>query len=209
MRKLTLEDIAEILPGYPFRGALRAQADGNAWAVQVRHVSSQEWLSIASDGQPEETPGVKLDRVMLGGRRQPDYLRSSDVLFLARGSSNTAVLIEKIPEGTVCTPHFFLIRIRSEFRNCVAPGFLAWQLNHGEGRAAITAGRQGSLQPSVRKPELARVQLTLPPLQRQHSLVALYRACEREASYMHALVHNRRREVNAVGQALLRADQTR
>ncbi|MCP1728438.1 hypothetical protein J2T60_002438 [Natronospira proteinivora] len=201
MAATPLNQIAEILPGYPFRGALKAQADGNAWAVQVRHVSSREWVSM--DSAARVVGGEALDRVQLGGRRRPDYLQPGDVLFMARGPRNGAVLIEEVPEATVCTPHFFLIRLKPGSDDIVDPGFLVWQLNHGEGRAAIAAGRQGSLMPSVPKTELAAIRLHLPPLARQRHLVALFRGADREAELMQALIDNRHREVTAIGRAML------
>lgn len=196
MPSTPLQQIADILPGYPFRGSVKPSAVGDAWAIQVRHVSSQEWLSI-------EPGGPTLDRVTLKGRRKPDYLLPGDVLFLAKGANNAAVLVEQVPEGTVCTPHFFLIRLKPGMHKKVLPGFLAWQLNYGEARAAIAAGRQGSLQPSVRKTELAQVPVTVPPLARQQALVKLHRAAQREAEILQAIIDNRRRQVNAIGQAIL------
>ena len=200
---IPLNQVVDILPGYPFRGSIQLRPDGDALAIQVRHVSSREWLTIEEDAR--HVGSETLDRVCLAGRRRPDYLRAGDVLFLARGVKNHAILVEQIPEATVCTPHFFLIRVKPAWHERVSPGFLAWQLNHGDGRAAIAVGRQGSLLPSVRKTELADIALRLPPRSVQDRLVALHRAASREAEAFEALMDNRRREVTAIGRALLDA----
>ena len=198
-----LNQMADILPGYPFRGALESRPDGNAWVIQVRHVSSREWISLDSKGSAGD--GKALDRVQLPGRRAPDYVQPGDVLFMARGPRNGAVLVEKVPEGTVCTPHFFLIRLKPAWRDSVDPRFLVWQLNHGEGRAAIAAGRQGSLVPSVRKTELAAITLQLPSLADQGHLAKLHQAADREARILQKLIENRHREITAIGRTMLDA----
>jgi len=41
------------------------------------------------------------------GRRSPDWLRSSDIVFAAKGGRNYSVCLQSPPEKTVLSPHFF------------------------------------------------------------------------------------------------------
>ncbi|NOG32841.1 hypothetical protein HLB35_15710 [Halomonas sp. TBZ9] len=96
-----LEALAEIKPGYPFRGAITPNPDGDAHVVQVRHLDPVK-------GFERPVTLDTFDRVALSGKRQPDYLQPGDLLFASRGSRFFAAVVpDAIPPHTVCSPHFF------------------------------------------------------------------------------------------------------
>ncbi len=62
-QKRPLRSLATIQPGYPFRGKLPIDSNGDAYVVQFRHIILGERLS--------DKDGKALDRVKLPGRKPP------------------------------------------------------------------------------------------------------------------------------------------
>lgn len=190
----TLSQLADIEPGYPFRGKLPLGDDGDAFVVQFRHITAGEPLDVPA--------GEALDRVILPGRRQPTFLQQDDVLFMAKGPRHDAALIGQVPPNTVCTPNFYHVRLKPGVTN-ITPAFLAWQLNHREAQRYFAVCSEGSAAPSIRKSQLAGVPIYLPPLEQQHAMVALAQAAAEERRLLTRLIDNRQRLIEATGQQLL------
>jgi len=197
--QLPLRSLAAIHPGYPFRGKMPVDKDGNAFVVQFRHLVVGESL--------DDKDGKTLDRVTLPGRRRPDFLWPGDILFMARGTRNDAAVVKALPHNTVCTPNFFHLRLKPEaFR--LMPEFLAWQLNHVDAQRYFAMCSQGSAAPSVTKTQLGSLPIVVPSIERQKRMVKLADAATREMQLYQKLIDNRQRMIDAVGQQLLRPDTT-
>lgn len=196
-REVPLAALAEIKPGYPFRGAITADPDGEARVVQVRH------LDPVTGFETPVNPHT-FDRVALSGKRQPDYLQPGDLLFASRGSRFFAAVVpDAIPSNTVCSPHFFLIRLTPEALGVLTPDFLAWQINHHDIQVRLTRLGQGTMQHSVSKAQLKTLPITLPSLTQQTLITAYQQAARKEANALLALIANRNQEVRALGSAVL------
>ncbi|WP_439509794.1 hypothetical protein [Marinimicrobium koreense] len=194
-----LGDLSTIQPGYPFRGKLPLDAGGEAYVVQFRHVVLGEALS--------DPAGRSLDRVRLPGRKRPTYLQPGDVIFMAKGTRNNAVVIGDVPDNTVCTPNFYHIRLKPE-AHPLMPEFLAWQLNQTDAQRYFSACAQGSAAPSITKFQLSISPIAIPPIDKQKLVVELASAANREQQLLNQLIENRQRMMDAVGRELLRPDQT-
>lgn len=199
--KLTqpLRGLATIHPGYPFRGKLPVDKDGNAFVVQFRH--------LVVGASVDDKDGKTLDRVTLPGRRRPDYLWPGDILFMARGTRNDAAVVKALPHNTVCTPNFFHLRLKPEtFR--LMPEFLAWQLNHVDAQRYFAMCSQGSAAPSVTKTQLGDLPVVVPPIEQQKLMMKLAQAARREQALLEQLIENRQRMTDAVARHILRPDTT-
>lgn len=195
--EVPLEALAEIKPGYPFRGAIKHDPKGSTRVVQVRHLDPEHGFGAGCQDDV-------FDRVTLEGRRKPDYLKPGDLLFVPRGSRFFAVAVpEAIPEHTVCSQHFFLIRLTAAARGEISPAFLAWQINHHDTQAYLARWSQGSAQHSVTKPQLKSLPVAIPHPERQALVVAFHRAAVEETAQLQALIDNRTQQVRALGSAVL------
>tara|TARA_R110000850_G_scaffold51984_2_gene126078 strand:+ start:411 stop:1034 length:624 start_codon:yes stop_codon:yes gene_type:complete len=198
-RRCLLQSIATIQPGYPFRGKLELNDNGDAFVVQYRHLVAGEPL--------DDTQGHTLDRVSLTGRKRPEYLCSGDILFMAKGTRNDAAVVRELPNNTVCTPNFYLIRLTPGACNLI-PEFLAWQINHFDAQRYFAERSQGSAVPSITKSELENLPIVMPSLKQQKVMVELITAARREKQQLNQLIENRQRMIDAVGHQLLRPDTT-
>lgn len=197
LNRCTLQDLAEIWSGYPFRGKLPLSDSGEAFVVQFRHV-------VVGDSLRDST-GSTLDQADLTGQKKPNFLREGDVLFMAKGARNYAIAVKEIPENTVCTPNFYHLRIQPE--GGMTPDFMAWQLNHRDAQRYFAACSQGSVSPSITKSQLGELPVVVPPLSQQNHLVGLATAAFHEEQVLGHLIDNRRRMVSAVGHEILHPGQ--
>lgn len=189
--KLILEQIAEVRAGHPFRGSIKEVSSGNGFVIQTRDQNA--------DGQ------VAWDSLVcteVSGRKEPEWLRDGNVIFSARGSRNLASVISNIDKPTVCAPHFFVMEVLDT--NTVLPSFLAWQLNQSRLQKYFHQCAEGSAQLSIRKTELERSPLTIPPMEQQILVVRLAERALREKQIYQKLIELRQQEIEAVARELLK-----
>ncbi len=183
-----LKSLADVQAGHPFRGSVPLVETGNAFALQMRDLSPNG--EVAWDG---------LVRTEVDAGKPVQWLEPGDVVFVARGARNYAVCLRDVPKPTVCSPTFFLIRIKSP---TLLPEFLAWQINRAPAQRYLASNAEGSDQLSIRRPVLEALPLALPPLQQQHLVVSLAEAATQEERQLHALIRNRQQQLDALALAL-------
>lgn len=192
-----LKQLAEIHPGYPFRGRLPLSAEGDVFVVQFRHIVVGERL--------EDANGEFLDRATLTGRKQATCLVEDDIVFMAKGVRNDAALVGDVPANTVCTPNFYHIRLKPEVGNLL-PEFLAWQINYRDAQRYFAVCSQGSAASSITKSQLENLPIAIPTIEQQRFMVNLANSAAREQQLLNALIKNRQRMIDAAGQKILHPD---
>jgi hypothetical protein len=184
-----LKDVAEVTAGYPIRGSVSDMPSGDVAVVQLKNVTSDtavDWSSVI--------------RTRLEGRRDPDWLKPGDVIFSARGYRNVAALIESPPARAVCSPHFFLLRVKRT--GSVLPEFIAWQINQPDAQRYLAQSAEGSNIPSIRRQVLEQMPVRLPSMERQRTLARLGQTARREKELLERLIKNRERELDLVARDL-------
>jgi hypothetical protein len=185
-----LADIADVRPGYPFRGAIKDAPDGEAAVVQIKNVDAErgiDWSGLA--------------KARLEGKRRPDWLKPGDILFTARGNRNAAAAVGEVPFKAVSAPHLFLVRIGQEEK--AIPEFVAWLMNQPEAQHYFSRSATGSYITSIRKPVLQKLRLQLPSLEKQRLVVQLLDAARKEQVLLEELIENRKLQLNLVARNLM------
>jgi hypothetical protein len=185
-----LADMAEISPGYPFRGRVPERPAGRVRVVQMRDITDEggvDWRGAA--------------RTDLPGKRKPDWLQPGDVLFLHRGRRNLAVCLESVPGPAVSSPHFFLLRVKPKAG--LLPRFLAWQMNQAPARRYFEASAEGTYQLSIRRAVLEELPVKAPDLSTQERIIRLAETAQREKALYQSLMDNREQALAAVAQDIL------
>jgi len=188
--QVRLADIADIRPGYPFRGAVADTPDGEVAVVQIKNVDPDAGIDWPS-----------LVRTELTGRRKPDWLRQGDVLFTARGNRNAAAPVGEITIKAVSAPHLFVVRVAAPDQ--VLPAFLAWLMNQADAQRYFAQEATGSYITSIRKQALLDMPLRLPSLEKQRLVVELDRAARQERQILQKLIENRKQQISLVAQTLM------
>ena len=190
----SLGSIVDLRSGHPFRGSIDESAEGNALAVQMKDVDSEHgvnWTGVI--------------RTSLVGRKQPDWLKVGDVLFVSKGVRFYAVCVDEPPSPAVCSPPFFHLRVPAHVP--LLPAFLAWQINQPPFQRQLQQAAEGSSQLSIRRPVLESLTLSVPSLADQHRIVALSELARQERSALHQLIRNRELQLQALAEDLAQSDQ--
>lgn len=184
-----LEVLAEFRVGYPFREAIEPLAGGSVAVIQMKDVSTagaMNWAAVV--------------RTELTGRREPDWLLSGDVLFVARGNHYYAAALEEVPARSICGPHLYHLRLKPG--RPVLPRFLAWQINQPPVQRLLHKAAEGTSQLSIRRAELEALPISVPSLAVQKQIIQLADAALRERTLLDQLILNRERQLGALAFAL-------
>lgn len=186
-----LFEVAQVLPGYPFRGRVPEKINGDARVVQMKDVNPYkpiEWDDLL--------------KTKLTGRRKPDWLAPGDILFLLRGRHNFAIYLNQVPVSAVSAPHFFLIRINEDVD--LIPDFLAWQINQTPAQQYFKISAEGSLQQSIKRSVLDLFEVAIPDMEKQKQIVNLNRVVAKETNLYSDLIENRKQMLKAIAMDLLK-----
>ncbi|APW41993.1 restriction endonuclease subunit S [Rhodoferax saidenbachensis] len=189
---LTIFDLTDLQGGYPFRGSIEESADGDVLAVQMKDVDPEH--GVAWSGATRTT---------LLGRKQPDWLKAGDVLFVSKGARFYAVCIDEPPSPAVCSPHFFHLKVKSPA--ALMPAFLAWQINQPPFQRQLQQAAEGSSQLSIRRPVLESLTLCIPTMADQRRIVALAELAHQERRTLTQLIRNREQQLHVLADSLFRA----
>ncbi len=185
----SLGALAVVKSGYPFRGSIEEAADADALAVQMKDVDPEQGVSWSG-----------VTRTSLAGRKQPDWLKAGDVLFVSKGARFYAVCIDEPPTQAVCSPHFFHLQVAPGAS--LLPAFLAWQINQPPFQRQLQQAAEGSSQLSIRRPVLESLSLSVPSLADQQRIVALADLARHERRALYQLIHNREQQLQALAESL-------
>lgn len=187
-------DVAQLKGGYPFRGSIEESIEGATLAVQMKDVDPERGVNWSS-----------VTRTNLAGRKQPEWLKAGDVLFVFKGARFYAVCIDEPPTPAVCSPHFLHMEVGTQVP--LLPAFLAWQINQPPFQRQLQQAAEGSSQLSIRRPVLESLTLSLPSLPDQQRIVNLAALASQERHALHQLIQNRVQQLHALAEDLAQATQ--
>jgi hypothetical protein len=154
-----LRDIAEIRMGYTYRGSLKDASRGNTAIIQMKDASADAILQTDAFARAELAP-----------MSDHYFLREGDLIFRSRGLQNTTVLIEQALERTICIAPLMFIRILPE--QAVLPAYLHWYINLPGTQNKLNVYARGTTIRMIPAQSMEQLELVLPPLARQHKIVA-------------------------------------
>ncbi|MBS9780982.1 MAG: restriction endonuclease subunit S [Gammaproteobacteria bacterium] len=188
---MKLKDIATLQLGYPFRGKVQEADSSNVCVVQLKNVSRKNGIDIQ-----------QCSPVILSGKKKPNYLQNDDILFVARGSHNYAIIVDNIdtqPFRFVAMPHFFVIRVHDKK---VLPSFLSWQINRLPIQQYLQSHAVGSVVTSINRKTLENMPVRIPPLEEQQHIVSVADTLHRQRTILQQLINNNENIMNGIAQKL-------
>jgi restriction endonuclease S subunit len=122
--------------------------------------------------------------------------QEGDLVFRSRGQVNTAaVLLEDPGKAVVAAP---LLRIRITNPDIVLPEYLNWYISQRDAQIFLTSRAKGTVQKMISKHTVEELEVVLPSLEQQRSIVELARLSAREQLLLHRLSIKREQYVNSV-----------
>lgn len=189
--KTTLGAIASVSAGYAFRTTIKT-SDKGVLVVQMKDTSKEN--------------GLRWDDVIrteLPGRAPKIWLEDEDLLFLARGNNNYSVCIRDVMEKTVCSPHFFHIRITDPTITAV---FLNWQINQLPAQNYIDASAEGQEKRNIRRTVLEDLPIIVPSIPKQNEIIKLDELLNDERMIYEAMMANRHDLMDSIAIKLYAGD---
>lgn len=177
---MKLKNLADILSGYISRGKIVPREDGTSLLLQARDVDAYH-LSYSTD---------TLVRFLSTISAKDRYLKSGDILFMARGARNFSVLINKLPNRVLPAACFFVVRISSSE---ILPEYLWWYLNQLPVKEYLKrfSGRSVHM-PVVKRAVLESVEIPFPPMKTQEQVSEMYNLLKKEQDLYKKLAEKRK-----------------
>jgi len=183
---MRLQDIANVQSGYLSRGKIEAAADGSYYLLQAKDVDADR-LTYQRNTIVRFNPELS---------RKDWILQRDDIIFMARGARNFAVLLEDIPEPLLAAACFFIIRVSN---GKTLPNYLWWYLTQGPVEDYLhRASGRGVHMPVVRRAVLENMEIPVPPLETQQKIGALDKLMRTEQRLLTAMAEKRKELANAV-----------
>ena len=184
--KAHITDIADINIGYQFRAKIEPTDDGTHSVIQIRDFDDNRSL------RPDNLMRVKIDKPV-----EQFHIKKGDVLFLSRGHRNWAApIVADLRGDAIAVSHFFVIRIN---KADVMPEYVAWYINQAPAQEFLHMNaRHGTHMPLISLSAFKGIEVEVPSIDKQKTIVELSRLLEKEKQLLAELQDKRTRMINAV-----------
>jgi len=170
MAKTLLKKISRIDTGRSFRHRIEDNPNGNCWVIQMKDISKDR-LSII-----DSPHSILIDEV-----NPNQLLKRGDILFMAKGNNNFAVLYDS-DQPAVAVSLFFIVRPDPQK---VHPEYLTWFLNSSIAQSYFQKRRLGASVGNIRKDALESLEIQLPNLEEQKQVAKLNKLMQKERILTH------------------------
>lgn len=126
--------------------------------------------------------------------KEHHLVKAGDLVFRSRGVTNTsAILLEDIGAAVVSAP-LFRIRVTN---SSVLPRYLNWYINQLPAQAFLASHAKGTAQQMISKDAVEDLELFVPSLERQRSILEVAVLAEQEQNLMKMLAEGRKQYLSA------------
>lgn len=176
--KQKIKDIADIQIGYQFRKKIETERNGTHQVIQIRDFDETQNLN------KEGLCWVKMPHMS-----EKYSVNKDDVLFLARGHRNFAILIRDPFENTIAASTFYILTIKTKK---VIPEYLAWFINQAPAQGYLyNLARRGTHMPLIPKSVFENLKVYVPDIETQKTIVKLSSLTEKEKNLLQNLQDKR------------------
>lgn len=157
--KTSINNIAQLQTGLYKKPGM----NGNALYLQVNYFN--EYGEINRQLKPD---------VLIDEKLVKHLLRDGDILFMAKGSRNTAAIYRKLSGDAVASSSFIVVRLNANFQNQILPEYLAWFINHPRTQGSLKALAKGSDIPSIALSGFAELEISVPDIETQKTILTIH-----------------------------------
>ena len=190
IKHVKIEDCADVRPGFSAKGAILNDPEGTLQVIAAQHITRGEVYRYNENHSLLISPPKFYEKYLVA---------PGDILFMSRGMSNYAVLIESVPDPTIAPLSFFIIKVKKN----VLPEYLVWYLNQDMMKAKLNKIRAGAGTPMIPSREFRELFIPLPAVTLQKKIAELGLLQIREKQLLKQLVDETDRLHQAIGKSLL------
>ena len=180
---MKLEQIAQLRTGITLRQGVKPKQDGDAYLIQMRDIS-QDFKTFENS--------IKIDG---SGFKSKHLLHQKDILFIAKGQQNKAILYDKNHERAYALSMFIVIEPNQAL---VLSEYLVWYLNASMAQRQLEKFKEGTATTSIGIKRLKELEIDVPPLKAQRKLTQLIHLMDREAIVLEQIKEKRSAIINAL-----------
>lgn len=170
--------------GYSFRARLELMEPGEVAVLQMRDLTDENRVDCSG-----------LLRIEMDKLKEHHLVRPGDLVFRSRGQVSTSAILTEDPGKAVVAAPLLRIRVNSQ---SVLPEYLHWFINQPTAQAFLASRSKGTAQKMISKQALESLEVSLPPLDRQRTIVELAALAETEQKLMNRLAGKRRQYVSTI-----------
>jgi restriction endonuclease S subunit len=189
IKNVRIADCADVRPGFSAKSAIENDPKGTLQVITAQHIAKGEVYCYDKDHSLLITPPKFYEKYLV---------TAGDILFMSRGISNHAVLIESVPDPTIAPLSFFIMRPKQN----VLSEYLVWYLNQDMMKGKLNEIRSGAGTPMISSKEFRELSIPLPPLTTQKKIAALWRLQMHEKLLLQQLANETDRLNQAIGRSL-------
>ncbi|SFR05262.1 restriction endonuclease subunit S [Desulfoscipio geothermicus] len=179
--KTKLKEIASIQMGYSFRTRLESIGTGTIAVIQMKDLTVQNRVDCSG-----------LIRINIEKLKDQHLAKPGDIIFRSRGQATTsAILLDDPGKAVVAAP---LIRIRVT-EDSVLPEYLNWFINQIPAQTFLASYAAGTAQKMISKQALENLEVFIPSLARQRTIIKLASLAEEEQSLITKIADKRRQYI--------------
>jgi hypothetical protein len=180
--KVALKEIASIQMGYSFRARLESMDSGAVAVIQMKDLTNQNRVDCST-----------LARVDMEKPKEHHLAKPGDLIFRSRGlTSTSAILLDDPGTAVVAAP---LLRIRVS-DHVILPEYLNWFIRQTPAQAFLTSHAKGTAQKMISKETLEGLEVFVPPLERQRTIVEITALAEKERHILEKLAERRHQSIS-------------
>lgn len=178
-----LRSISSVRTGFSFRKRVEHNPIGQVAVVQMKDLR-EGYSAIDQDG----VSWVSGENIA-----STHHLDKGDVLFVAKGQNNHAVVFDLDLTTVVAASAFFVIRPE---RSKVDPAYLAWWINQQPVQEYLHQNMAGTYIPNINRPTVEGITVPLPPLEHQRLIATVHGLAHAEQRIMRELAVKRQQLVD-------------
>jgi hypothetical protein len=151
--------LIDLFSGFSFRNKVEDEPGGDIAVIQMRDLKD-DYTSI----------GAGLAQVSLPKINNKYFLQGGDVLFVAKGANNHALVYNLNLPKAIASSAFFILR---SDQSKVMPAYLAWYINQLPVQQYLKEKMAGTYVPNVTKSIVEGITIALLPLEVQKKIAAI------------------------------------
>lgn len=180
---MELYKLIHIRPGYAFRSRPDYLNCGDYRVIRLQDIrddNTVNWSEIA--------------RVDVDSIKQDDILKKGDVLFKSRGSSQSAIVIDRDEDDVIAVSQFFILRPKEK----LLPEYLAWYINQRKAQRYIAECSAGTAIQHISKKSLEGLDIPVCDMETQKKIADLYWLSQKEKAITKRIQKMRKTLINAI-----------
>ena len=161
--QIEISDFTEVISGYTFRGAIETNENGDVFVLQAKDIVQGKNITDIENLTP----------ISFLGTRTASFLQKGDVIIVSRGTgvgSFRSVIFNSNNTNVIASSSLLILRIKKKE---ILSEYLSMYLNGKDGQNKILQTVTGSYIQAVSRKKFEEIKISIPPLQKQQSLIAL------------------------------------